>query len=287
MPTRLARVAGTFYPGTAREIREQIQAFLQDNTVEVPGKLYGGIVPHAGWVYSGRTALHLYQALWQQEHPETVLLFGAVHTPGVHGPSLYGSGVWRTPLGDVAVDADLAKSLLAADSRFVDRPAAHADEHAIEVQIPFIQVLFPQAMILPVSMPPDSDAQELGAVAAEVVQRSSKRVAVVGSTDLTHYGPRYGIAPAGTGEPGLIWARANDHRLLDLVVALDTGRVLGEAHSRFNACGPGAVVATMAMAQALGATRGQLLDYTTSYDVMPRGRPTDLVGYGAVAFAGG
>jgi AmmeMemoRadiSam system protein B len=287
MATRLARVAGSFYPGSEREIRGQIRAYLEDIAVQVPGSVYGGIVPHAGWVYSGRTALHLFQALWQQDHPETVLLFGAVHTPGLSGPTLYGSGAWRTPLGDVAVDADLAKSLLAADARFVDRPAAHADEHSVEVQIPFVQVLFPQAMILPVSMPPHGDAQELGTVAAQVVQRSGKRVAVVGSTDLTHYGPHYGIVPAGTGEPGLAWARANDRRLLDLVVALETGRVLGEAHAHYNACGPGAVVVTMAMTQALGATRGQLLDYTTSYDVMPRGRPSDLVGYGAVAFAGG
>jgi hypothetical protein len=280
-------VAGTFYPGSAREIREQIRRYLQDLAGDEAGNLYGGIVPHAGWVYSGRTALRLFQALWQQGQPETVLLFGAVHTPGVPGPSLYGSGAWRTPLGDIAVDADLARSLLAADARFVDRPAAHADEHSIEVQIPFVQVLFPQAMILPISMPPVRDAQELGMVAAEVVQRSGKKVTVVGSTDLTHYGPHYGIAPAGTGEPGLAWARANDRRLLDLVVALETGRVLEEAHAHYNACGPGAVVATMAMTQALGATRGQLLDYTTSYDVMPRGRPSDLVGYGAVAFAGG
>jgi hypothetical protein len=186
----------------------------------------------------------------------------------------------------VSVDAALAQALLAADGRFADRPAAHADEHSIEVQIPFIQVLFPQAKILPVAMPPTNDALELGSVAAGVVQRSGRRVAVVGSTDLTHYGPRYGMAPAGGGEAGLAWARANDRRLLDLVVGLQTGRVLAEAHAHYNACGPGAVVASMAMAQALGATRGELLDYTTSYDVMPYGRPSDLVGYGAVALTG-
>jgi hypothetical protein len=286
MLIRKPRVAGTFYPGTEREIREQVQAWLQDVTVEVPGRVFGGLVPHAGWVYSGRTAMHLFKALWQGEHPETVLIFGAVHTPGVPGPSVYGSGAWRTPLGEVSVDAALAQALLAADGRFADRPAAHADEHSIEVQIPFIQVLFPQAKILPVAMPPTNDALELGSVAAGVVQRSGRRVAVVGSTDLTHYGPRYGMAPAGGGEAGLAWARANDRRLLDLVVGLQTGRVLAEAHAHYNACGPGAVVASMAMAQALGATRGELLDYTTSYDVMPYGRPSDLVGYGAVALTG-
>lgn len=286
MLTRRPRVAGTFYPGTEREIRDQVQSWLQDVSPEARGTVYGGIVPHAGWMYSGRTAMHLFKALWQGEHPETVLLFGAVHTPGVPGPSLYGSGMWRTPLGDVSVDAALAQALLAADSRFVDRPAAHADEHSIEVQLPILQMLFPHAQILPIAMPPISDAPELGAIAAGVVHGYSRRVAVVGSTDLTHYGPRYGMAPAGSGEPGLAWARANDHRLLDLVVGLQTGRVLAEAHTHYNACGPGAVVATMAMAQALGATRGELLEYTTSYDVMPHGRPSDLVGYGAVALVG-
>ncbi len=286
MAIRKPRVAGSFYPGTAREIRETVQGWLDQISVRVSGKIYGGIVPHAGWVYSGQTALRVFKALWQGEHPDTVLFFGAVHTPGVPGPSLYASGMWRTPLGDIAIDDDLARELLAADSRFADRPSAHADEHSIEVQVPLVQVLFPQARLLPVAMPPHSDAQELGAVAAAVIQGSGKRVAVIGSTDLTHYGPRYGIAPAGTGEAGLAWAHENDRRMLDLIVRLQTERVLPEAHARYNACGPGAVAATMAAAQALGATRGELLHYTTSYEVMPYGRPTDLVGYGAVALVG-
>ncbi|MHB1317959.1 MAG: AmmeMemoRadiSam system protein B, partial [Anaerolineae bacterium] len=234
MLMRKPRVAGAFYPGTEREIREQVRIWLEDVTLDVRGTIYGGIVPHAGWVYSGRTAMHLLKALWQGEHPETVLLFGAVHTPGVPGPSVYGSGVWRTPLGDVGVDVALGQALLAADSRFADRPAAHADEHSIEVQVPLIQALFPQALILPVAMPPVIDALELGSIAAGVAKRFDRRVSVIGSTDLTHYGPRYGMAPAGSGEPGLAWARANDRRLLDLVVGLETGRVLAEAHAHYN-----------------------------------------------------
>jgi len=283
MDTRMPCVAGAFYPGTAREIREQIEAYLGEIVIQVSGTIRGGLVPHAGWVYSGRTAMHLYKALAQQEPPETVVLFGAVHTPGVAAAAVYGSGYWRTPLGDVAIDAALAQSLLAADRRFVDRPSAHANEHAIEVQVPFIQALFPSALILPISMPPMAGAQELGAIAAEAVRREGRRVVVVGSTDLTHYGPRYGMAPAGTGERGLAWAKENDRRLLDLVLAMDPGAALREAMTHYNACGPGAVAATMAMARALGARRGQLLDYTTSYDVMPYGRPSDLVGYAAVA----
>jgi len=143
MLIRKPRVAGAFYPGSEREIREQVQLWLQQVAPDVRGTVYGGIVPHAGWVYSGRTAMHLFKALLQGKHPETVLVFGAVHTPGVPGPSVYSSGVWRTPVGDVSVDAALAQALLAADGRFADRPAAHADEHSIEVQIPFIQMLFP------------------------------------------------------------------------------------------------------------------------------------------------
>lgn len=286
MAIRKPRVAGSFYPGTAREIRETVQGWLDQTPVQVSGTVYGGIVPHAGWVYSGQTALRAFKALWQGEHPDTVLFFGAVHTPGVPGASLYGSGAWRTPLGDIAIDDDLARELLTADSRFADRPSAHADEHSIEVQVPFVQVLFPQARILPVAMPPYSDAQALGAVTAAVIQDSGKRVALIGSTDLTHYGPRYGITPAGTGEAGLAWAHENDRRVLDLIVGLQIGRVLPEAHAHYNACGPGAVVATMAAAQALGATRGELLHYTTSHEVMPYGRPSDLVGYGAVALVG-
>jgi len=286
MMVRNPTVAGSFYPGSASAIREQVHTWLQDITIPPLGDALGGIVPHAGWIYSGRTALHLFKAMSAGTPTDTVILFGAVHTRGLYGPSLYGRGAWRTPLGDALVDEELALQIVAMDGRYADRPSDHAGEHSIEVLVPFVQCLFPEARILPVAMPPIEEALCLGGVAAEAARRAGKRVAVVGSTDLTHYGPRYGLAPAGIGLQGLAWTHANDRRMLDLVVSMRGEGVLPEALARHNACGPGAVAASMAMASDLGASRGELLHYTTSYEVMPDGRPSDFVGYGAVAFVG-
>jgi AmmeMemoRadiSam system protein B len=105
----------------------------------------------------------------------------------------------------------------------------------------------------------------------------------VGSSDLTHYGPRYGMAPVGTGQKALDWTRENDQRILDLIVQMRPQDVVEEAGSHYNACGAGAIAAAMGFAAESGATQGRILHYTTSYDVMPMGRPADMVGYGAVA----
>ncbi len=283
MPVRIPSVAGSFYPGSAREVRQQLDAFLGRASVQVTGRVVGGIVPHAGWVFSGLTAAHLFRALQSQEPPETVILFGAVHRWPLRAPALYAAGAWRTPLGEIAIDEPLAQAVLAADPRFENLPQAHEGEHSIEVQVPFVQYLWPQARILPIAMPPLQTAPSLGRTVAQAAAALQRQVVAIGSTDLTHYGPGYGMAPAGVGPRGLAWAKENDRRLLERVLALDAEGVLAEALSHHNACGPGAVAATIGCALEMGATRAALLHYTTSHEAYPMGSPTDLVGYGAVA----
>jgi MEMO1 family protein len=283
MRTRTPSVAGAFYPGTAREARQQLDAFLQQATVQVTGRVVAGIVPHAGWLFSGLTAAHLFRALQDQAPPETVILFGAVHRWPLRAPALYGSGAWRTPLGEVAVDQELAQALREADPRFEDQPEAHEEEHSIEVQVPFVQRLWPDAHILPIAMPPLRESPDLGRAVAQAAQSLAREVVAIGSTDLTHYGPGYGMAPAGVGPQGLDWAKENDRRFLERVTALDAEGALAEARSHHNACGPGAVAAAIGYALEMGATRAALLHHTTSHEAHPMGRPTDLVGYGAVA----
>lgn len=284
MSIRTPSVAGSFYPGNALEAKRQIQDMMQQATVEVQGRVVGGIVPHAGWIFSGPTAAHLFRALQSQQPPETVILFGAVHRWPLSAPALYGSGAWRTPLGDVAVDSALADALLLADPRFGDHPSAHEGEHSIEVLVPFIQRLWPQARILPIAMPPLPTAPALGRVVARAAQELGIRAVAIGSTDLTHYGPSYGMAPAGVGQRGLEWAKGNDRRLLELLVDMRADEVLTEAERHANACGAGASAAAIGFALEAGAIRGLLLHHTTSHETYPMGRPTDLVGYGAVAF---
>ncbi len=280
-------VAGMFYPADAATCRHDIETYLGAVMSEAPGgNVAGGVVPHAGWIFSAATAAHVYAALAQGQPPETVVLFGAVHSWGVTGPSVYGEGHWRTPLGSVAIDEELAGRLLSDHAGLLtDRPAAHAEEHSIEVQIPFVQYLFPEARILPISVPPGGKAPDAGRAVAETAQRLGRRAVAVGSSDLTHYGPRYGMAPAGAGESALKWIRENDARLLDCVEEMDAAGVLAEAASHYNACGAGAIAAAIGFCAALGATEGTLLHYTTSHDVLPQGIASDMVGYGAVVFS--
>lgn len=286
MSVRFPSVAGMFYPAREKACREQVEKCLAGvPPIEQEGLVRGGIVPHAGWSYSGPTAGRVFAALSAQDPPETIVLFGAVHRWGVRGASMYGSGSWRTPLGDLSIDVELAQEVLrSGGGAILDSPDAHAGEHSIEVQLPFIAHLFPGTRILPIAVPPSPDAHKLGAQVASAARTLGRRTLAIGTSDLTHYGPRYGLAPVGAGDQALEWVKKNDARLLDLTVQMRAAEVVEEAREHQNACGAGAIAASIAHAAELGATRGIVLDYTTSHDVMPVGRPTDMVGYAAIVF---
>lgn len=286
MPVRMPVVAGAFYPASPAACRREVELCLQGaEHTPFEKQILAGVVPHAGWVYSGSTAVRVFAAIASQQHPETVILLGAVHHWGVSNPSLYPEGSWRTPLGDVAIDVELGQAILdEAGGLVASNAAAHAEEHSIEVQLPFIQYLLPEVRIVPLAVPPEATALTLGEHVARAVQKLGRRVVAIASSDLTHYGPRYGFAPAGAGQRGLDWARTNDAQLLLLAQNLQAEELLLTADRQRSACGAGAIAAAITFAVALGATRGELLHYTTSYDVMPSGRPSELVGYGAMTF---
>ncbi len=285
MKARQPVVAGMFYPADPAQCLREVQAYLKAASVDVRGVIRGGIVPHAGWTFSGATAARVFEAIATQSPPETLVCFGAVHSWGVSVPSMYGRGSWRTPIGELEVDQELARAVLSeSDGQVVDRPEAHQGEHSIEVQLPFIKALFPEARILPIAVPPSSVASQVGIAVARAAEHLGRAVVAIGSSDLTHYGPRYGFAPVGVGPRGLEWAKENDRHLLELVVQMEAEQVVPEAQRHHNACGSGAIAAAIAFSAALGATRGIVLQHITSHEVMPMGRPTDLVGYAAVVF---
>jgi len=148
-----------------------------------------------------------------------------------------------------------------------------------------VRHLWPEARIVPLMVPPDSDAVAVGEAVARAVRPRGRSVYLLGSTDLTHYGPRYGLTPRGAGPAALAWAKENDQRLLDDAVHLRAEGIVARAQSEHSACGGGAVAATVAAAAALGARQGRILEHTTSYDVRPSGRAEDFVGYAAVVFS--
>ena len=294
MSIREPVVAGSFYPGQAEACRRELAACMPDSH---PGelddkRLLGGVVPHAGWMFSGAVAGTVLGALANQGRCSTYVLFGAAHRSLASPNALFATGVWRTPLGDLSVDGDLAHELMNACPDIVPDEEAHRLEHSLEVQLPFIQHAAPQARFVPIMVLPTSQAADLGRQIGVAVAASRQDVAFVGSSDLTHYGPRYGFQPAGAGEKGLEWSRnVNDRRMIDCLVGMRAEDIVGEAAANHNACGAGALAATVAACRACGAQRGILLDYRTSADVESSnglfGRATseDMVGYAGVVFA--
>ncbi len=275
--------ARQFYPG---DCREQIEHFLKDYKVpEEPAKAVGGIVPHAGWVFSGAVAAKVFKCISVKTDPDTFILLGAVHTWKPRGNSIYSRGSWSTPLGDVQIDEKVAEALrdvLGED--IIEDPDAHAGEHSLEVQVPFIKYLCPEAKIVPIAIPPDENAHTTGRMIGEAASGMGKKIVVVGTTDLTHYGDAYSFTPYGYGKEAKKLMKESDSRIIELALQLKSVAIRKEAQRSHNACGSGALAATVAAAKAMGAEKGYLLEYTTSHDVMPEGEFEMAVGYAGILF---
>lgn len=291
MQTRKPIVAGQFYPGQRSlclsEVKQCIEASLLSESL--PETIVAGIVPHAGWTFSGSTAALVFSAVKRRhEQVHTFVIFGAAHGYFGRSPAVYDEGSWTTPLGEVAIDEELAKDVLDSGVAISDLDA-HRSEHSIEVQVPFIQYLFTDSEILPIIVPPGEQAVRLGASVAEIIgSYDRKKIICIGSTDLTHYGPRYGFTPMGMGVEALEWAsKVNDREFIDLATKMDAQGLLASAAENCNACGPGAAAATVAAAKKLGKTEGILLAHTNSNEVMLHKMgttSTDSVGYAALVF---
>ncbi len=291
MQTRKPIVAGQFYPGQHGSCVDEINEYLEQRKPgeSLPETIVAGIVPHAGWAFSGALAALVFSAVKQRhEKVHTFVIFGAAHGYFGQSPVVYDTGSWMTPLGEVAVDEELADAILSGGTA-VGEPAAHKSEHSIEVQVPFIQYLFPDSEILPILVPPGGQAIVLGTSVGDIIGRDEhKKIVCIGSTDLTHYGPRYGFTPMGVGAEALQWAsRVNDRQFIDLALKLEPEGLLTSAAENSNACGPGAAAATVAAAKKLGRTEGLLLAHTNSNEVMLRtmgSSSADSVGYAAIIF---
>ncbi len=294
MITRHPIVAGRFYPADSYQASRELEMCLSGELEidKLPKEILGGLVPHAGWVCSGPTAGKTFRAIKSRGDVDTFVLFGAVHQYGVRMPAIFNEGIWESPLGDVEVDRDLADLIIAESDIIELGPQAHTYEHSLEVQIPFIKKLFPDAKIVPIMIPPVLQAIEAGSDVAEAIKKaqmgSDKRIACVGSTDLTHYGPSYHFTPKGIGKEGIEWAKqVNDAGLLEFILNLDARSALEYAVKTQSACGAGAIAATISAVKTLGADKAVLLEHTSSYDVLGRAYGefgNDSVGYASVVF---
>lgn len=271
-----------WYPLDAEECRATLEQYRQS----FPGRPTGrcaGVVPHAGWAFSGRLAAWTFTALAAAE-PEVVFLFGGHMLPGQR-PVCMPEGAWGTPLGEVPVEAELAGALVERFDCRRETAERFEPDNTIELQLPMLKFTWPQARVVAVQVPPEQQAMQMGAWAAEQAEQRGLRAVAIGSTDLTHYGPHYGFTPKGSGAEALRWAKEdNDRPLIALLEKLDIDAAVEHALRQHSACCPGAAGAAAHFARACGAERGRLIEHTTSHDIAPRGEPQMWVGYAGIVY---
>jgi hypothetical protein len=268
---RQPAVAGQFYPGDAKTLTAMIDSMLARAEVPaVSGRLVGIQVPHAGYPFSGPTAAHAFKLL-QGMDSVTVVMLGTSHHVMLDKAAVYARGSWHTPLGDVAIDEALAKAILAQDKFLADMPEAHAQEHSVEVEVPFLQRVLGSFRIVPIMLlqPTYEQCERVGKAIARAAK--GKRVLLLASSDLYH-GDSYGDA------------NRIDSATVGLMAKFDP-RAFHAALERdeAQACGGNAITAMMVAARELGADTAVVLAQTNSNDVTGE-RGGYCVGYSAVAF---
>ncbi len=246
---RQPAVAGQFYPGAPAELAAQVQEFMKVDAE--PGGALMVVSPHAGYMYSGRTAG---QVVGRVEVPPRVVLVGPNHRGLGAQAALMSQGQWETPLGLVSLDAELATQLLERSRLLEEDTLAHQFEHSLEVQVPFLQARRPDLKLTPLCLGSLSYAacQEIGLALARAVTDLDEPVLLVASTDMSHYEP----AEA---------ARQKDMKAIQHILALDpqglydTVRNLG-----ITMCGVLPTTVCLVAAKHLGAKRAELVEYTNS-----------------------
>lgn len=282
MNVRSASFAGSWYPDIPEACEREIRQFLSLKTLEIPeGPWVGGIVPHAGWYFSGAIACQVIQALKTGAPPDVFLLFG-MHLHPASPNYIMMEGAWETPFGDIAIEKELARSLAERFPFHIETARSHTKDNTIELQLPFIKYFFPKAKMVPMGLPPTEASVKIGKAAAEISLQMGMTARVVGSTDLTHYGYDYGFLPEGTGTSAVNWVRnENDRKIIQAMLAMNPSGVIEEALAHQNACCSGAAAAALSAGKALGAASAAQTAYATSYDK----RPGDsFVGYVGVLF---
>jgi AmmeMemoRadiSam system protein B len=233
--------------------------------------IVGLVCPHAGYMYSGPVAAHGYYHLAQDGRPDIVVFFGPNHTGAGSALAMMNQGVWRTPLGDVEIDSSTASSILSASNLIDVDDSAHAFEHSIEVQLPFLQFLYGSAFkFVPICflMQDLQSSREVGLAVAQALE--GKNAVVIASTDMTHYEPQRS-------------AEKKDKAAIEAILKLDEAQLYStiEAYN-LSMCGYGPTIAATTAAKALGARESRLLCYKTSGDIT--GDFSAVVGYASIAF---
>jgi len=276
---RTPAVAGRFYPGRADELLRDIREYTSPGkTPAEAGRIaaIGCVAPHAGYIYSGGVAGAVYARV---EIPACCVILCPNHTGKGRPLSIMANTTWQTPLGEVAADAEMGARLLRRFPALEEDSAAHRAEHAIEVQLPFLQARQPELNIVPIAVGTGdfNVLRGLGEALADVIadrqeedleEDRQEKVLIVASSDMNHY------------ESDAI-TRVKDHKAIERVVAMDA-RGLWEVvmNEDISMCGFGPTIVMLTAAKLLGATAATLVKYATSGDVS--GDYESVVGYAGI-----
>jgi hypothetical protein len=280
MQVRDPAVAGSFYPENPEELRQTIKNFLESLEPK-RRKCLGTVVPHAGYEFCGKTAASVYNNI--STGFDTAIILGPNHS-GLGVGVATSSETWKTPLGNIEIDKEFVK-YLTKDSVIMEDPKSHWREHSIEVQLPWLQYRFKEFKIVPITINPIyfdvKTCREIGEKIAEIAKGLRRKVLIIASSDFTHYGSMYGYEPFEGSEDVLKKIKGMDLEVINLITSLKPSEVIKTCdEKRLTICGYGGIAAMLFAAKILGAKQGELIDYSTSFDVS---KNTDaIVGYAGI-----
>lgn len=245
-------VAGRFYPADPAILAADINSYLSPE--QPRKKAVACIAPHAGYMYSGRIAGAVFARI---EISSTCILLGPNHTGRGHPLAIMDEGAWTTPLGEIEIDSGLAAKLVAAFPALTPDAAAHQFEHAIEVELPFLQTIRRDIQFVPITVGTSRPLllEKLGEMVAQAVRESTEPVLIIASSDMNHYED-----DATT--------RVKDRKAINQILALDPGGLYDTIiNESISMCGFGPAVAMLVAAKLLGAKQAELVEYATSGDI--------------------
>jgi AmmeMemoRadiSam system protein B len=280
MSVRFPVVAGAFYSSSKDSLIKEIEKCFKhhlgpgkipDKPIEYFPRISFLISPHAGYIYSGPIAAHGYYALYKNPLPKTIIIIGPNHQGYGTSVSIYPEGAWRTPLGEVKIDKELTYSLAKESDVFSLDETSHMYEHSIEVQIPFLQYILKDFKIVPICMLDQNKkiSIQVGEAIASIIT-DKKDIAIIASTDFTHYEPAKE-------------ANKKDNEAIKAIIDLNVDKFY-EVIEELNVtmCGFGPVSSLMVAAKKIGVEKGVLLKYATSGDIT--GDYSSVVGYASIFF---
>jgi AmmeMemoRadiSam system protein B len=288
-------VAGQFYEGDEKRLREQIKkCFLHKlGPKKLPGKqgkkrLIAAVVPHAGYTYSGPCAANVYKEIAESGPIETFVILGPNHNGVGSSVAIYPEGEWKTPLGNVGVDKDLAEAVLKTAKIASADTTAHAHEHSIEVQLPFLQFIAKDFKILPVCIKGIrvlEEANDLVGAILNAAYKLNRKIMVIASSDLTHYGPSYMYIPfKGNAKQVNKKVVEMDKKAIAAIEKLKEVEFLKHiVKNNATICGYAPITAAMIYARSMKVKSGKLLRFYTSAEISKDYNNT--VSYAGITFS--